>query len=778
VLHVDDVLRGVKSNETGDKLALMIPEGSGADMVMLSEFMESDGGKEFADKLNSLVIPFEGQNISVTETCMTLEGLRRHGSVHAAGVVVANRPLIELAPLYKKNKDAEIQTQFDMRDCETAGLLKMDILGLRTVTVIGDAEKLVQKHNPDFTIKGVPLDDQRTFDMLTDGDTSSVFQLEGDGITNACRGMKPDRFEDIIALIALYRPGPMEQLGSYFARKHGEERVVYAHQALKKILERTYGLIVYQEQVMGIVRELGGYTAGEADMFRKAIGKKLVPLIRENIDTFIKRAMALGHDERLLHTIGDQIFYFGRYGFNLGHATGYAFITYWTAYLKANYPREFFVANLNSVIGDTARIGTILRDAEKHGISIRVPNINKSGIGFTLDGDDILFGIGAVKGLGDASVLDIIEHRDSNERNEYSSRRIDKVKPDGTPYKASVKVTNRVKNTPKPYGTDDGFMQYWDFCARLGHINIAIKKSLIAAGAFGVEERPFLLACAEELNVSAKAGRPPVRPKLSARVGDTELLKMEKEVLGFYITSHPLAHYKHELVRYDANIDGTFEDLDNKCAIGGMVLEIRTHQAKNGEMAWVTIETGITDMPDVTIFASNWKEARHITKKDEVLVFYGRKEYDARFGWSFKADRVIRIDRARPDAELLSVGMPDTDFTDLAALQAMNDDNGISNVQIIVESSGRPVLLTTNILLTPTGATITELEKMGWSVSMDPIPDAPLQFGKDRVVRSQSSFGGTALQRKPTWELPIVKRAVATLDSKIISELRRIDVSN
>ena len=777
VLHVDEVLRGVRSNETGDKLALMIPEGSGADMVMLAEHMESDEGKDFADKLNALVIPFEGENISVTETCLTLEGLRRHGSVHAAGVVVANRPLIELTPLYKKNKDAEIQTQFDMRDCETAGLLKMDILGLRTVTVIGDAEKLIQRDEPDFTIKGVPLDDQRTFDMLTEGDTASVFQLEGDGITNACRGMRPDRFEDIIALIALYRPGPMEQLGSYFARKHGHEEVRYAHPALKKILARTYGLIVYQEQVMGIVRELAGYTAGEADMFRKAIGKKLVPLIRENIETFIERAKKLGHDEDMLRTIGDQIFYFGRYGFNLGHATGYAFITYWTAYLKANYPREFFVANLNSVIGDTARIGSILRDAEKHNIAVKCPNINRSGVGFTIVDNDILFGIGAIKGLGDASVQDIVEYRDSSTRNGYSTRRVDKVKPDGTPYKASIKVIDRVANKPRPFTGDDGFLQYWDFCARLGHINIAIKKNLISSGAFGTSDdiRGYLLACAEEINVSAKAGRQPVRAKVLSGVGGTELLQLEKDVLGFYITGHPLKHYKHELVRYDAIVDGTFEDLDGgRCAIGGMVLAIRTHMSKNGEMAWVTIETGISDMPDITMFASNWKDAKHVVKKDEVLVFYGRKEVDVRFGASFKSDRVIRIDRARPDAELISVHMPDTDFTDLAALKAMHDDNGIANVQAVLQQGDRFILVTTDILLTPTGATITLLEQNGWSVAIDPIPDAPLTCNGAKYVRSPTSFGGTASSRKATWELPIVKRAITTLDSKIIGELRSL----
>src|SRR5690606_10588700 len=218
-----------------------------------------------------------------------------HGSVHAAGVVIADRPLIEVVPLYKKNKQADIQIQFDYQDAEEIGLLKLDVLGLRTVTVLGDAEKLVRQKEPGFRIKEVPLDDDATFQLLCRGDTAGVFQLEGDGITAAVTGVKPDRFDDIIAILALYRPGPMEQLGTYIARKHGREPVVFPHPDLEPILARTYGLIVYQEQVMGLARVLAGYTPGEADAFRKAIGKKLPELIKEQIAKYTERAVARGY---------------------------------------------------------------------------------------------------------------------------------------------------------------------------------------------------------------------------------------------------------------------------------------------------------------------------------------------------------------------------------------------------------------------------------------------------------------------------------------------------
>jgi DNA polymerase-3 subunit alpha len=784
VLHVDELLRGIKSNETGDRLALMIPEGSGADMVKLQEYMDSDEGKVFGHELKSLNVPFEGEQINVADTCLTLEGLRRHGGVHAAGVVVADRPLVELAPLYKKNKDAEVQIQYDMRDAETVGLLKMDVLGLRTVTVIGEAEALVRRRDPSFSIKGVPLNDLRTFEMLSAGDTGAVFQLEGDGITAACVGMRPDRFEDIIALIALYRPGPMEQLGSYFRRKHGEEDVSYAHPALEKILSRTYGLMVYQEQVMGLVRELGGYTAGEADMFRKAIGKKLVPLIREKIDEFIQRAVGRGHSPKLMTELGNQIFDFGRYGFNLGHATGYGFITYWTAYLKANYPAEFYTANLNSQIGVIDKLGPLLRDAERREIQILPPDINLSGNGFTLrhsgeqaDSSDgsgraaILFGIGAIKGLGEAAVRDILEGRDSVERNAYKSQRVIRTKDDGTPYSANIRVVERVQHVPRPYASA------WDFCNRLTHITITAKKALVTAGAFGadLDTRVRLLSCLERLNEAAKKGKH-FDVQLDPTNAPTELdiLRAEREVLGFYISSHPLAYYKDDIARYGATIDGSLDELDTQCTVAGLVVGVRTHQGKRGEMAWVTLETGIRDIPDITIFSNVWPGVKQKLDKDSVLIVKGVKQYHERFGWGIKADEVVVLDRARPDADVIHVSIPDTDVMDLVALRDMSAPNG-ANVQVAVEDgSGRIALIATELLLPATGVTFDNLEGRGWLTNIDPSDGDRLAWTTGGLARAKSSFGGSGADRSAIWDLPLIKRALRLFGGRVVAELHRV----
>lgn len=632
VLHVDQILRGIRYNETGDKLAAMIPEGQGADQVKLTEYLLEPGAQEFKDEIERQVVPFEGEQLSVLGTCLALEGLRRHSSAHAAGVVIADRPLIDLVPLYRKNQQSEVQIQFDMWDAESVGLLKLDVLGLRTVSVLGEAEAIIRKHIPDFSIKTVPLDDEATFALLSAGDTSAVFQLEGAGITAATTGMQPDRFEDIIALIALYRPGPMEQLGSYFRRKHDEEEVTYAHPDLKPVLERSFGLFVYQEQVMGTVRVMGGYSAGEADMFRKAIGKKLVPLIRAEIDKFYGRAVANGYSEDCVSAICEQIFDFGRYGFNLGHATGYAFITYWTAYLKANFAAEFFTANLNSQIGVLDKISTLLRDAEKRGIPILPPDINESGRDFTLTDAGIRFGIGGVKGLGESAIQDILEERDSKEKNVYSSKRVDKVKSDNTPYKASVKVIERGPNRPGP------FSDLPDFIARLPHITTTVKKALILSGAFGSgsEWRRRYYEVLDDMNVAIKKGKPFNIENVNVQMmPEQELMEKEREVMGFYVTQNPLQYYKDEIDEYGACYIGTYDALSNNVSIAGIVGNIRTHQTSRGEMAWVTLQNEMVGLPPITIFASLWAE--HKVKLQQVVIVNGVKDHHPKFGHGIKA---------------------------------------------------------------------------------------------------------------------------------------------
>lgn len=774
VLHVDDHNTGKHGNYSGEKLSGMIPEGSGADQVHLEEFIETEDGQKFKAEIEGLTVPFEGRTISPLDTALRLEGLRRHGSVHAAGVVIADRPIMEIAPLYRRNQESEVQIQYDMRDAEKIGLLKLDVLGLRTVTVLGDAEKLIQKENPDFRIKDVPLDDAPAFDLLQRGDTMGVFQLEGDGITAAVKGVKPDRFEDIIAILALYRPGPMEQLGTYIDRKHGEEDVTYLHPSLESILHRTYGLIVYQEQVMGIVRLLADYTPGEADMFRKAIGKKLPELIREEIEKFEQRARDKGMvPDDVIEDIGKQIAYFGRYGFNRGHATGYGFITYWTAYLKANYPTEFFTAVLNSFIGKTDRISAFVRAASKSGIRVGTPDINHSGRGFTTNEAGVIrFGLEGVKGLGASMVVDIIEERDGEEKNEYYSERVERVKDDGTPYKANVRRTRRVSNDPRR------FSSYSEFCSRLTHIPVNAKEALVAAGAFDfqinsgadlLEMRGTLYEMARDLNKEAKKKNPGRVDTPIAVPGEIEMLRLEREHLGFYVTDHPLDLYEEDLERHGAVTYGDFHELPHRFKVAGIVVSVRTHQARNGQMAWVSIENEINEMTDITCFNNIWSEMS--IEKDDIIMVRGKKSHHKKFGWSFIAEHVQKFSRRKADASSVLVTIPKTDITDLKFLSSMAGDEGAKLHVAMEDMGGRVALVRTDSYIELNRSAVALLAEIG-EIRIGWRKNDPVVYDGEILERANSFYQGSGPARSPTWELPIVKLAYSLLGGQVIAEMK------
>lgn len=775
ILHVDEELRGIKHNETGEMLSKAIPDGSGADQVKLAEFMATPEGANFRSLIERLEVPYQGRTVSVLDTALRLEGINRHSSVHAAGVVIADRPLIELAPLYRKNKDAEVCIQYDMKDAEEIGLLKFDVLGLRTITVIEDAERLIRLRDPAFAIKLVSLEDEATYRLLARGDTYGVFQLEGEGITGAVTGVAPDRFEDIVAILALYRPGPIEQLPNYIHRKHGEEAVSVAHPDLGTVLASTYGLIVYQEQVMGIVRALGGYSAGAADMFRKAIGKKIPELIREEIDKFKAAALGRGYEQEMLDKLCEQIAYFGRYGFNLGHATGYAYITYWTAYLKANHPTEFFAALLDSHTDDAAKLAQDLREAKRAGISILPPDINRSGRGFTVEsGGEVRFGLSAVKGLGENVVTDILEERDGHEKNQYTRPRVQLEKEDGTKYMANILVAERVPHTPRPF---DGVE---DFCRRLPSVNVGVKRSLAVAGAFGAEKeyRKKLHAVMDDLNKKVKAGKAFNLDLVEdwEPVSDLDLAKLEREAVGFYVTGHPLEIYSDLLDTYGAYVsDHTFAELPGRCTIAGMVTDIRVHQARNGEMAWVKLENGIEGMPKVTIFASSWEAIKDKVKNDAILVVSGDRDNHPTFGLGFKAESVRVVDRSRPSGSYVRVAIPPGgDSTDLALISGfLRGESGPHWLVAVVDESGRGAIVNTLRRGPITGATLSAFREMGWEVAIDDVSNEAIYIDGERWVKKDGQFAGRGASRAPIWEVPFVAETLNFFTgSKLVTEIK------
>ena len=469
------------------------------------------------------------------DLALQLEGLYRNASTHAAGVVIGDRPLDELVPLYRDtdNKDSLPATQFNMKWVETAGLVKFDFLGLKTLTVIEKACDLIGRDKID--IAKLPLDDRKSFELLARGDGSGVFQLEGNGMRDVLRKMKPDRFEDIIAVVALYRPGPMENIPSYIKRKHKEEEPDYLHPLLEGILKETYGIMIYQEQVMQIAQVLSGYTLGGADLLRRAMGKKIQAEMDAQRASFIEGAEKNGVKKDKASSIFDQVDKFAGYGFNKSHAAAYALVCYQTAYLKANHPVEFFAATMTLDMGNVEKLNGYRRDLDRIGVELLPPDVNKSSAEFTVEQmaegkKAIRYALAAIKGVGRDAMNRLAEERTEN-----------------GPFKDLFDVAERLDQRV---------------------LNKRLLESLVRAGAFDSlnKNRAQTFAAVEALTRHSQAThesrgsdqnnlfgddtaqRRPQLPKVPDWA-PMERLQHEFAAIGFYLSSHPLAAYERSLQR-------------------------------------------------------------------------------------------------------------------------------------------------------------------------------------------------------------------------------------
>jgi len=458
-----------------------------------------------------------------------LEGLHRHASTHAAGIVIADRPLTELVPLYRDPKSDLPVTQFNMKWVEHAGLVKFDFLGLTTLTVLDAAVKLVRRRGIEVDLLRIPLDDRKTYEALARGETVGAFQVESQGMRRALVDMRPDRFEDLIVLVALYRPGPMANIPTYCARKLGREKTEYLHPKLVPILEATYGIITYQEQVMQIARDLAGYSLGEADVLRRAMGKKIRSEMEKQRERFVSGATERGLNRSDAEAIFEACAKFADYGFNKSHSAPYALLTYQTAYMKANYPVEFLAASMTYVMSNTDKLAEFRAEAERLGIRLEPPSINRSGVVFEVDAGRIYYALAALKGVGNQAVEAIVAARGS-----------------------------------KP------FRDLADFAGRVSPraINKRVIESLAAAGAFDELESnrarvyagaELILAECHRRHEAAVVGQselfsgpgsaqalalPAVEPWLP-----TERLQKEYDAIGFFLSGHPLNDYAQALER-------------------------------------------------------------------------------------------------------------------------------------------------------------------------------------------------------------------------------------
>ena len=539
-----------------DRLCKMVPNNPAAP-VTLQEAIDSEQRLQ-EERDNDPAIT------QLIEISLKLEGLYRHASTHAAGVVIGDRPLEKLVPLYRDPKSDMPVTQFNMKWVESAGLVKFDFLGLKTLTVLERAVELLAKTGIEIDLSKLALDDEKTFTMLGNGDTVGVFQLESAGMRDVLRKMQPDCFEDIIALVALYRPGPMDNIPRYIACKKGEEEPDYMHDMLKPVLEETYGVPIYQEQVMQIAQVMSGFSLGEADLLRRAMGKKIKEEMQAQKSRFLEGATENGVDQKNASAVFDQVDRFAGYGFNKSHAAAYALVAYQTAFIKANYPVAFYAASMSLDYENTDKLQIFVQDALAHDIKVSAPDINRSDVMFETGEQEIIYALSAIKNVGRQSMIDLVAERTQN-----------------GPYK-----------------------DIFDFARRVGAVGINSKllENLISSGAFDCLEtdRARLFESVKMLLSEASIAQNERKEGQSNLFGEEEIsesrtlqevapwspverLTREFDAIGFYLSGHPLDDYRTVLRRM--NVLG-FEDLaksvENNVLLAGTIAKMDERKSKQG----------------------------------------------------------------------------------------------------------------------------------------------------------------------------------------------------
>ena len=596
--------------------------------------------KELSDRYEQ-----DGKVRRLVDLAREIEGMPRNASTHAAGVVITRRPAYEYVPL--ATNDEVTVTQYTMTTLEELGLLKMDFLGLRNLTILDDAVKLVRREQPDFTLADIPEDDPQVFQMLSEGRTSGVFQMESAGMTGVCVGLKPKSIEDITAIIALYRPGPMDSIPKFLACAQNPHLVTYKHPLLEPILSVTYGCIVYQEQVIEIFRRLAGYSLGQADLVRRAMSKKKVKDIERERETFlhgdpergIAGCMANGIPEPVAQSIYDEIYDFANYAFNKAHAMSYAIVAYQTAWFKCHHTRAYMAALLTSVLDSQDKVAEYIAECRDNGIALLPPDINESGPAFTVSGGDIRFGLAALKGVGRGFVNALLAEREAR----------------------------------------GNFTSFPEFCSRMydgAELNKRVLDSLIRAGCFdrmGYRRSQLLAAYEQVLDAIARDRKQRldgqfdlfggqegggVVPEMSLpdldEFSPVELLRMEKEVTGLYLSGHPMDEYRGQVKQYNpvpiaAVLSAGGEEGDGRYGDGarlnvaGVVSAARTKTTRNNSlMAYVTLEDASAAM-ELLVFSKVLAECGSYLRAGQPLVVSGRVSVRDEKAPQLMVDRVLPL---------------------------------------------------------------------------------------------------------------------------------------
>ncbi len=568
-----------------------------------------------------------------------LEGLYRHASTHAAGVVIADRPLIDLVPLYRDARAQLPATQFNMKWAEAAGLVKFDFLGLKTLTVIDTARKLIARGGPDIDPSTIPLDDAASYELMQRGDTVGVFQLEGQGMRDALRKLKPDRFEDIIAIVALYRPGPMDNIDTYVNRKHGREEIEGLHPMIEPILAETYGVIIYQEQVMQIAQVLSGYSLGEADLLRRAMGKKIKKEMNAQRKRFVDGAVANGVDKGRAEYIFELVAKFAGYGFNKSHAAAYALIAYQTAYLKANYPTEFVAASMTLDMGNADKLNGFAQEARRLGIPLEPPSVNHSEVGFIPNNGAIRYSLAALKNVGRQAVEHICAERAEQGPYKDVSDFARRINP--------RLVNKRAMETLAAAGALDELGV--DRATAYANVDL-----IIAAGNRSLETSA---EGQEDLFSGARHAPPPIELRPAKAWVPTDKLSREFEAVGFFLTGHPLDDYKEVLDSLGAE---TWVEFAAKArqrrvvgTLAGTVLSARERKGKSGNPYAFVAFSDPTGQFEAVVFSEALLAARPLLEPGTAVVLDVEAEADGETV-RVRVQRLSSLDKA---AEARSAGM-------------------------------------------------------------------------------------------------------------------------
>jgi len=589
-----------------DRVAKMIP-AMGPDSTIEGALKNIPELKEIYQKNERLA--------RMLDVARKLEGQVRHPSIHAAGIVITPKPLVEFIPLYQSNK-GEITTQFPMGDIEAIGLLKMDLLGLRNLTVITDSLELIEKDTGDkIDLDKMPLDDQKTFELFQKGMTDGVFQFESYGMKQLLRQFKPEEFRDLIALNALYRPGPLKSgmTAEFVQRKHRPDKVSYEVPQLEPILKETRGIIVYQEQVMRIATDLAGFTLAEADVLRKAMGKKVKEMMKAEREHFIQGAKRKGIHQSKAEKIFDQIAQFAEYGFNKSHSAAYAYLAYQTAYLKAHYPVHFMAALLTSEAekGDTSQIVKYINECRELGIPVLPPDINHSHYHFTVEGDRIRMGLSAIKNVGENTIQELIAIR---ERRGPFKNLFDLFEE----YDSRILNRKALESLIKAGALDSlGWKR-----SQLYHlIDVLIE--------FGHQKQKAREEKAISLFGDEYIQKPEIpEDVLSMNEWDEQiLLTYEKEVLGTYLSSHPLARYKNRLTNLISHTIEALdpeEDLNREVRLAGIIISVKFLKTKKEERMATFVLEDLSGQIDLTVFPEAYNKYNLYIKEGQLVWIKGK----------------------------------------------------------------------------------------------------------------------------------------------------------